>query len=79
MKKVYKEDRFEIYALSDIKKEDELTNLYQSLKWRKFFNELNSNTLKSVTLHNSYYTILLQRGQVSLCSSHLFKHLLWNL
>lgn len=41
MKRFYQEDRFEIYALSDIKKDEELTHKYQSLSWRTCFNDLN--------------------------------------
>lgn len=41
MKRFYQEDRFEICALSNIQKDEELTHKYQSLSWRKCFNDLN--------------------------------------
>ena len=37
-------DTFEIYALRDIKVDEELTHKYKSLEWRECFKELN-NTL----------------------------------
>ena len=41
MVRYFDEDRFEIYATKDIKKDDELTHTYKSLKWRTVFNDLN--------------------------------------
>ena len=40
MKRFLDEDRFEIYALKDIKKNEELTHTYKSLKWRTVFKPL---------------------------------------
>lgn len=37
----FEEDRFEIYAVRDIKENEELTHTYKSLKWRKVFEPLN--------------------------------------
>lgn len=34
------EDRFEIYAIHDIKAGEQLTHTYRSLKWRKCFQDL---------------------------------------
>jgi len=39
MTRFFNEDRFEIYALRDIKEGEELTHTYRSLKWRKCFVE----------------------------------------
>ena len=36
----YDEDRFEIYAIQDIDKNEELTHIYKSLEWRKCFSDL---------------------------------------
>ena len=33
-------DTFEIYAIKDIQREDELTHTYKSLKWRDVFEDL---------------------------------------
>lgn len=45
MKRYFEEDRFEIYAIKDIKANDELTHTYKSLEWRDVFvnlyNDLN--------------------------------------
>ena len=40
MIRFFDEDRFEIYAIKDIKAGDELTNTYKSLKWRDAFTPL---------------------------------------
>ena len=37
MVRYFEEDRFEIVALRDIKKDEELTHTYKSLKWRTVF------------------------------------------
>jgi hypothetical protein len=37
MKRYFDEDRFEIYATTDIKMGDELTHTYKSLQWRDVF------------------------------------------
>jgi len=39
MTRFFDEDRFEIYALRDIREGEELTHTYKSLKWRKCFVE----------------------------------------
>jgi len=36
----YDGDRFEIYAIKDIDKNEELTHIYKSLEWRKCFSDL---------------------------------------
>ena len=36
-------DSFEIYALRDIQKDEELTHKYRSLEWRECFQDLNKN------------------------------------
>ena len=41
MDRFFDEDRFEIYALRDIAKGEELTHTYKSLKWRTCFQPLN--------------------------------------
>ena len=41
MIRYFDENRFEIYAIKDIKKGDELTHKYKSLKWRTVFTDLN--------------------------------------
>jgi hypothetical protein len=41
MVRFFDEDRFEIYANCDIKKDEELLHTYISLKWRTCFSELN--------------------------------------
>ena len=41
MKRYFDENRFEIYVLKDIKKDEELTHKYRSLEWRDAFSELN--------------------------------------
>ena len=41
MKRNYSYNSFTIHAIKDIKKNDELTHLYQSLEWRDCFNKLN--------------------------------------
>ena len=41
MVRYFEEDRFEIYAVRDIKENEELTHTYKSLKWRKVFEPLN--------------------------------------
>lgn len=41
MDRFFDEDRFEIYATRDIKKDEELTHTYISLEWRTCFNDLN--------------------------------------
>ncbi|MFT4622754.1 MAG: hypothetical protein ACI8PZ_001410 [Myxococcota bacterium] len=40
MRRIYDEDRFEIQALRDIAKGEELTHVYKSLQWRECFEEL---------------------------------------
>ena len=40
MIRFYDEDRYEIYALRDIKKNEELTHKYLSLDWRTCFEDL---------------------------------------
>ena len=40
MKRFFEEDRFEIYAIKDIKAGDELTHTYKSLEWREVFTPL---------------------------------------
>ena len=39
----FKEDRFEVFAKNDIKKDEELTHTYKSLEWRDTFKDLNKN------------------------------------
>tara|TARA_Y100000389_G_scaffold196676_1_gene230021 strand:+ start:5297 stop:5728 length:432 start_codon:yes stop_codon:yes gene_type:complete len=39
------EDRFEIYAIKDIKAGEELTHTYKSLKWREIFKPLYKNLI----------------------------------
>jgi hypothetical protein len=46
MKRFYDEDRFEIYAMKDIKMDEELTHTYKSLEWREVFTDLNSELNK---------------------------------
>ena len=46
MVRYYDEDRFEIYAIKDIKKDEELTHTYKSLKWRTVFKKLNTQLNK---------------------------------
>lgn len=41
MVRYFDEDRFEIFALRDIEKGEELTHTYKSLKWRTCFQDLN--------------------------------------
>jgi SET domain-containing protein len=41
MVRYFEEDRFEVYAVRDIKENEELTHTYKSLKWRKVFEPLN--------------------------------------
>jgi hypothetical protein len=41
MKRYFDEDRFEIIALRDIEKDEELTHTYISLEWRECFSDLN--------------------------------------
>ena len=41
----YEDDTFEIYAIRDISKDEELTHKYKSLKWRKCFKELNDDSI----------------------------------
>jgi hypothetical protein len=41
MVRYFDEDRFEIFADRDIKKDEELTHTYKSLKWRTCFQDLN--------------------------------------
>ena len=41
----YKNNSFEIYAIKDITKNEQLTHKYKSLEWRECFQELNK-TLK---------------------------------
>jgi hypothetical protein len=43
MIRYFDEDRFEIYALKDIKAGEELTHTYRSLKWRKCFVQQSSD------------------------------------
>jgi SET domain-containing protein len=40
MIRYFDEDRFEIFALRDIKEGEELTHLYKSLEWRTVFKDL---------------------------------------
>tara|TARA_B110000495_G_C23010229_1_gene597411 strand:- start:1630 stop:2055 length:426 start_codon:yes stop_codon:yes gene_type:complete len=40
MIRYFNENRFEIYAIDDIKANDELTHTYKSLEWRPVFNLL---------------------------------------
>jgi len=40
MKRFFEEDRFEIYAMCDIEKDQELTHLYKSMEWRECFADL---------------------------------------
>ena len=46
MKRFYDEARFEIYAMKDIKMDEELTHTYKSLEWREVFTDLNSELNK---------------------------------
>jgi len=46
MKRYYKENRFEIFAKKDIKKDEELTHTYKSLAWRESFVDLYSDLTK---------------------------------
>ena len=46
MVRLYKEDRFEIYALKDIEEGEELTHTYKSLGWRDVFKDLNAELNK---------------------------------
>ena len=43
MVRYFDEDRFEIYAIKDIKAGEELTHTYKSLKWREIFKPLYKN------------------------------------
>ena len=43
MERDFVNNTFEIYALKDIAKDEELTHTYRSLGWRKCFSELNEN------------------------------------
>ena len=47
MDRFFDEDRFEIYATKDIKKGDELTHTYKSLKWRDVFVPLYAELTKN--------------------------------
>lgn len=40
MVRVFDENRFEIYAMRDIQKDEELTHLYKSIEWRECFRDL---------------------------------------
>lgn len=40
MERDFKNNTFKIYALRDIKKDEELTHLYKSIKWRNCFSGL---------------------------------------
>eukprot|EP00405_Crypthecodinium_cohnii_P016879 CAMPEP_0206458884 /NCGR_PEP_ID=MMETSP0324_2-20121206/23841_1 /ASSEMBLY_ACC=CAM_ASM_000836 /TAXON_ID=2866 /ORGANISM="Crypthecodinium cohnii, Strain Seligo" /LENGTH=882 /DNA_ID=CAMNT_0053930319 /DNA_START=59 /DNA_END=2704 /DNA_ORIENTATION=- len=40
MIRYFDEDRFEIYAIRDIAKDEELTHLYKSIEWRECFKDL---------------------------------------
>ena len=41
MDRNYENNSFEIYAIKDIKKDEQLTHKYKSLEWRECFQELN--------------------------------------
>ena len=41
MKRYYETDQFEIFAVRDIQKDEELTHTYVSLQWRECFSDLN--------------------------------------
>ena len=41
MDRNYENNSFEIYAIKDIKKDEQLTHKYKSLEWRECFPELN--------------------------------------
>ena len=41
MERDYENDVFQIYAIKNINKDEELTHKYKSLKWRECFHELN--------------------------------------
>ena len=41
MDRNYENNSFEIYAIKDIKKDEQLTHKYKSLEWRECFTELN--------------------------------------
>ena len=43
MERDFVNNTFEIYALKDIAKDEELTHTYRSLGWRKCFSELNES------------------------------------
>ena len=51
MVRFFNEDKFEIYATTDIKANDELTHTYKSLEWRKVFVPL-YNKLKKLNNKN---------------------------
>ncbi len=46
MVRYFKENKFEIFAKKDIKKDEELTHTYKSLLWRSSFIDLYKNLLK---------------------------------
>ena len=43
MDRNYENNSFEIYAIKDIKKDEQLTHKYKSLEWRECFTELNKS------------------------------------
>ena len=43
MKRYFDEDRFEIYSTREIKKGEELTHKYKSIRWRSVFKDLSKN------------------------------------
>lgn len=47
MERDFVNDTFIIYAIKDIKKDDELTHKYRSLSWRMCFKDLNNSLEKS--------------------------------
>tara|TARA_B000000557_G_scaffold264374_1_gene269537 strand:+ start:1309 stop:1695 length:387 start_codon:yes stop_codon:yes gene_type:complete len=47
MDRDFENDTFVIYAIKDIKKDEELTHKYRSLSWRMCFKELNNSLEKS--------------------------------
>mgnify|MGYP000037372147 CR=1 FL=1 len=50
MVRFFDEDRFEIYAIKNIEKNDELTHTYKSLEWRSVFAPLFKNLTDNNTL-----------------------------
>mmetsp|Transcript_119222 Transcript_119222/g.380044 ORF Transcript_119222/g.380044 Transcript_119222/m.380044 type:complete len:890 (+) Transcript_119222:35-2704(+) len=50
MKRFFDEDRFEVYAVRDIAKDEEVTHLYKSIEWRECFKDLKELRRRSIQI-----------------------------